>query len=151
MTRKTAESYSAVFKYIEEKLHFKFKPVEFMTDYEDGMRLAIKRRWPNAIIKGCWFHFCRAINKRYLKLGLNRIKNKHSRRICRMLMSIPLLPPHLIHEGFEAINKFARKHRLFKRFASLFSYIQRYWLGQVKFIHPICYPLKYLKKGEFSE
>lgn len=133
MTRKTSQCYSAVFKYIEEKMNFKLKPAEFMTDYEEGMRLAIKKRWSNAVIRGCWFHFCRAVDRRFRRLGLNRIKNKHAKKIRKMLMSIPLLPAHLIHEGFEIIKRFAKKHRLFKRFTKLFSYFQRQWLSQVKY------------------
>lgn len=37
MSRKTADCYEAVFKFVEKKL-FKLQPAVFMTDYEDGMR-----------------------------------------------------------------------------------------------------------------
>lgn len=131
MTRKTADCYSAVFKYIEETIKFELKPAEFMTDFEDGMRLAIKKRWPKSVVRGCWFHLCRAVKKRARKLRLNKIKSKYAKMIRKMLMCIPLLPTDDIDEGYRGIKKFAKKHRLSKRFAPLFNYFERYWLNQV--------------------
>lgn len=134
MTRKTPECYLAVFEYIEQNL-FEMKPAEIMTDYEDGMRLAIKRYWPNVVIRGCWFHMARAVNKRHRRLGLSKIKNKNRKIIKRMLLCIPLLAADRIQEGFQAIIAFAKKKRLFKRFAMLFKYFERYWLNnQVTFV-----------------
>lgn len=54
MTRKTAQSYLALFEYIEQKL-FELDPKEMMTDFEKGMRKAIKICWPDVILRGCWF------------------------------------------------------------------------------------------------
>lgn len=127
MTRKTPACYSAVFKCIEENL-FKMKPAEVMTDYEDGMRLAIKRHWPNAIIRGCWFHLSQAIYRKSRKLGLIRMKNKKGKIIRKMLMNIPLLSADHIEDGYRAVIDFAKKKRLFKRFAPLFKYFENYWL-----------------------
>lgn len=131
MTRKTSECYTAIFEFIEEKL-FKLKPKEFMTDYEDGMRLAIKKRWPTATIRGCWFHLARAVERRYRKLGLSRLKG--GKIIKRMLMSLPLLPADEIEEGFESVIKYSKKKRLYKHFSRLFSYFSRYWMNQVTYI-----------------
>lgn len=131
MTRKTTECYIAVFEFIERNL-FKLKPAEFMTDFEDGMRKAIKKRWPKAKIRGCWFHLCRAIERRYRKLGLHKLKRTNGKKIKKMLMNIPLLPENMIMEGFFSIIAFAKRKRLFKHFARLFSYFSRYWLNQVK-------------------
>lgn len=134
MTRKTTKAYTAVFKFIEQRI-FKMKPFELMTDYEDGMRLAIKKQWPKALIHGCWFHYKRAINRNCTKLGMNSLlkKNANARKIKRMIANIPLLPAEQIHDGYENIKKFAAQKRLYKRFAKLFAYFQRYWLKQVTF------------------
>lgn len=128
MSRKTPECYLAVFNYIQKHV-FKMKPVEVMTDYEDGLRLAIRKCWAKVVIRGCWFHMARAVQRRYMKLRLNKIKNKNAAVIRRMLMSLPLLPVDRIDEGFHDIVSFARKKRVFKRMANLFGYFERYWLN----------------------
>lgn len=131
MTRKTSKCYKAVFEFIEEKLLFKLEPKEFMTDYEDGMRLAIKKQWPNAIIHGCWFHLCKAILKRARKLGMVKLLQRSSKAkiILRGLMSVALLPAEKIMEGFLSVKRFANKSRLFEKFRKLFVYFERYWLN----------------------
>lgn len=132
MTRKTSMCYLAIFEFIEEKI-FKLKPAEIMTDYEDGMRLAIKKRWIGVVIRGCWFHFCRAISKKSRKLGMSSFlkENRVARIIQKKLMSLPLLPANQIENGYKTIQKFARKRGLSGRFSKLFKYFGSYWLNQV--------------------
>lgn len=124
MTRKTAEAYRAVFKCIEERL-FELKPAEFMTDYEEGMRSAIKKHWPNVVIRGCLFHFDRAIQRKCNSFGLMRTlkKNFNARKIRGMLMSIPLLAANQIEEGYGHIRKFALRKKLNDRFGSVIYFL----------------------------
>lgn len=133
MTRKTSKAYVAVFEFIEQNL-FKFNPVLFMTDYEDGMRLAIRKHWPNVSIRGCWFHLKRAINRKCRGYGLKRIMDQdvNAKKVKEMLVSIPLLPSTQIYEGYACIKKFAKEKQLAKRFSNLFSYFEGYWLKQVR-------------------
>lgn len=132
MTRKTAESYLAIFEFIEERL-FKFEPKEFMTDFEEGMRSAIRKRWPNVRIRGCWFHFKRAVNKKCRSLAAKLFrKNRTATIIKDMLTNLPLLPENQILEGYRCIKCFARKKQLSESFKSIFAYFERYWLHQVK-------------------
>lgn len=146
MTRKTADAYTAVFEFIEQKL-FKLKPFEFMTDYEDGMRLAIRKRWPNAQIHGCWFHFKRAINRKCRSFGMKRIldKNGNATQVKDMLLNIPLLPSAQTHEGYANIKAFAKEKGLERCFAGLFVYFERYWLKQVSWSHAISKPWGWTK------
>lgn len=131
MTRKTTEAYLSVFRYIEQNL-FELKPKEFMTDYEDGMRAAIRKHWPKAEIRGCWFHLKRAVNRRCRAKGMKRIlgKNANARKIKRMLANIPLLPSTQIVDGFTSVTKFAADKKLDKTFAGVFKYFDGYWLKQ---------------------
>lgn len=135
MTRKTAEAYLAVFDYIETKL-FELQPKEFMTDFEEGMRLAIRIRWPNAVIRGCWFHLCRAIENKTKSLGLTKIlkSNSVARMVKKQLMSLALLPADRITVGYASIKLMAREKKLLKKFQSLFAYFESYWLKQVRFL-----------------
>lgn len=143
MTRKTAESYKALFEYIEKEI-FELKPAEFMTDYEDGMRLGIKTRWPTVIIRGCWFHYSKAILKRCRKLSLTKLlkENADAKAIKKQLAALPLLPANQIEEGFAAIQKLASKKKLTKRFRRLFSYVRSYWLNS-----QVCIQFSLIKGG----
>ena len=130
MTRKTAEAYNALFEFIEKEV-FELQPAEFMTDYEDGMRLAIKTHWPNVEIHGCWFHYSKAILKRCRKLGMTKLLkwDEDAKIIKKQLAALPLLPVEQIKVGFEAIRKLSSKKNLSKKFSRLFKYVQRYWLN----------------------
>lgn len=131
-TRKTEECYTAVFKFITKKL-FKMRPNLVMVDYENGLRASIRKCWPRVQIRGCWFHYCKAINRRCRKHNMTKLlkKNSGAKKIKKALMSLPLLPEDKIIEGYESIKKLARKKRLFKRFSSIFSYFESFWLRQV--------------------
>lgn len=111
------------------------KPNEIMADYETGLRAAIRKFWPGVKLRGCWFHFCKNINKRCRKLNMSRLlkKNSRAKRIKKALMSLPLLPAEQIIEGYECVKRLARSKRLFKSFSKLFSYFESYWLKQVYF------------------
>lgn len=134
MTNKTNEAYHDVFKFIEQK-SFKLEPSLCMTDYEDGMRSAIKKMWPNCDVRGCKFHYKQAIIRRcktdrILKELLE--KSPLARKIKRMLMSIPLLPAERILEGFQIIKDLAKEKKMSLKFADLFSYFENYWLRKVR-------------------
>lgn len=134
MTRKTTKSYKALFSYIEDQI-FEMQPAEFMTDFEDGMRLAIKICWPKVKVRGCWFHYCRAILRRCRNLGMDKLlkNNENAKAVKRQLAVLPLLPEGQIEEGFKATKKLAAKKKLSKRFGRLFKYVESYWLkSQVK-------------------
>lgn len=133
-TRKTAECYAAVFKYIAKNL-FKMRPNQIMTDYEGGLRAAVRKCWPSANLRGCWFQYCKAISKRCRKNNMAKLlrKDPEAKRIQKALMSLPLLPADQIINGYKCIKTFARREKLFQRFSSLFKYFEGYWLKQVRF------------------
>lgn len=135
MSRKTSECYMAVFQFIERKL-FKLEPAIFMTDYEEGMRMAIKKCWPNVDLRGCWCHFKRAIHRKCMSIGMAKLfkKSAEARIIKRMLSNIPLLPQQYIEEGYASVKVYARKKKMFEQFQEVFEYVEQYWLKQVRFI-----------------
>lgn len=132
-TRKTSESYLAIFQFIEEKV-LKLEPAEFITDYEDGMRKAIKTHWPNVRVRGCWWHHKRAVHKKCVSFGMATLlrKNRNVRLVKNMLTNLPLLPEEKIHEGYGSVVEFAREKKLLNRFGRVFSYYEEYWLKQVR-------------------
>lgn len=149
MSGKSAKNYRAVFDYIEENL-FKLEPDQFLTDFEAGMRKAIRLCYPSAILLGCWFHYCSAVRRKVIKLRLYRLiaENQNARAIYRKLLSWPLLPQNNMEEGYEVILAKANRNRLMKTFKKLFKYFEEFWLKQV-FQHLHIYPqIHVVFKGE---
>lgn len=134
MTSKSQESYAALFKYIEEHV-FEMHPDEIITDFEDGLRAAIKEQWADVILRGCWYHYCVCICKQFLKLGLGQLlkKNANARRLKNMILCLPLLPAEIFDQGLEYIKNQAVGLRLSGRLSTFFGYFN-YWVQQVKIV-----------------
>lgn len=132
MTSKSKECYAALFKYIQEYV-FDMQPDEIITDFEDGLRAAIKEQWPDVILRGCWYHFCVCICKQFIKLGLGPLlkTNSNARRLKNMVLCLPLLPPDFFDKGLEYIKNQAAKKGLSNKLSSFFKYFN-YWVQQVK-------------------
>lgn len=132
LSGKTAQLYSEVFEYIEKNV-FEMKPARFMCDFETGLRCAIKKCFPFAILNGCWFHYKSAIRRKMLALGLHKmiIENSDAVAIYRMILNLPLLPPLFIHKGYKFIKKEARKRKLDSVFKPLFEYFESFWIELV--------------------
>lgn len=108
MSSRKTESYEAVFKYIEDNV-FKLEPSGLMTDWEAGMRKALRICFPNADLRGCWFHYCQAIRKKFAKLGLHYtlVSSMDARMVKQAIMALPLLPPEKFEEGYDHIKDIA--------------------------------------------
>lgn len=132
MTRKTESCYTAVFQYIETHV-FSLKPAEMMTDFEAGMRNSIKTVYPKTRLRGCWFHFCSALRKKSLRLGLRPLinSNRHAKLVFKELLSLPLLPAVNFVQGYMHIKKIAQSYGLLKYFRHFFVYFESFWLVEV--------------------
>lgn len=132
MTRRTTACYSAVFQYIEKNI-FKLEPVEFITDFETGMRSAISNCYPTATLRGCWYHYTAAIRKKMLKLGLHKLlkTDDDAKKIKKMLMSLPLLPHGNFMEGYGYIKECAKEWKILNKFKTFFAYFEKQWVSQV--------------------
>lgn len=108
-------------------------PTEFMTDYEASMRLSIKTIFPNAIIRGCWFHYKRALQMKCAKLGLKAFMNKNdeAKIILKKLENLPLLNSTQIRTGFDHIRAQAEVNGILEDLTPLFKYFEQYWLRRV--------------------
>lgn len=136
MSSRKAECYAAVFNFIDEKI-FKLEPSSIMTDWEAGMRKALRSCYPNAMLRGCWYHYCAAIRKKCLTLGLHGTLQScaNARFIKQQIMSLPLLPTEHFECGYAYIKSMAKNMNLTSTFEPLFEYFDRYWIGQVKSFH----------------
>lgn len=136
MSNKKAATYTAVFKYFDSI--YSLQPTSIITDFENGMRKALKLCYPSIRLNGCWFQFCYALRRKALKLKLHKsiYQDEGGNLIFYQIKCIPLLPESLVETGFKIVKKNARKIGIYKRFSQLFKYFETYWLKVVSyFIH----------------
>lgn len=135
MTKKSADCYAAVFNYIKNHV-FDLKPAMIMTDWEAGMRCAIRTCFPNSILKGCWYHYCAALRKKLLRFGLHRElkENALARLIKQMMMSLPLLPQEMFEEGYTHTSKIWQRSINFGANSNVFLHIMT-TIGFVRYIY----------------
>lgn len=129
MSSKKAELYKEVFDYLEKKL-IRLNPASFMADFEAGLRKAINEYYPEAILFGCWFHFCAAVRRKCLSFNMHKLITTvpAARSIYRMILSLPLLPSNSILEGYEIVKREATSEGLDKEFQKIFKYFEEFWL-----------------------
>lgn len=142
MSRKSTASYTAAFKYIEEKI-FQLRPTSFMTDYECAMRKGLIAVYPGAQLHACWFHFAQAVRRKASKIP-NFLKelarDENLNRIFHKFLALPLLPHDQIINAF-SMQKMAiecrTKTNIFKEFIEYYS---KQWLKKVShsFIFNMC-------------
>lgn len=103
-----------------------------ITDFEAGMRKAIREYFPNIILRGCWYHYCAAVRKKCIKLGLHYVlkTNAYAKMILKQVMSLPLLPFECFDEGLAHIKRVVSQCGLSKTFARFFIYFV-FWIEEV--------------------
>lgn len=138
MSDKKTETYEAVFIYIQNYV-FEMEPSAFMTDFEGGLRKALRKCFICAKLHTCWYHYTAAVRKRFRRLQMTKLikNNADARTIYKKLLSLPLLPPDDIVKGYELIKEEAKKKLLKKQFEKIFLYFQRFWLKIVSIGHNI--------------
>ncbi|KAF9424371.1 hypothetical protein HW555_000510 [Spodoptera exigua] len=89
-------------------------PMKFTVDFEAAVMSTLEEKFPEASIKGCFYHFNRAIWKKAEQLNLS--KNKITRKHVALLTVLAHLPPEAVTDGYlyimedsptdEAVTKF---------------------------------------------
>lgn len=105
MEKRTCASYVSVFKEAKKAFEEHFIKVDrFLSDYEVPLRTAAKEIFPNARLVGCYFHFARAVFKKFKHMGLCKAEDQKIRMAIKMAMNIPLLPQKYISTGFDIVR-----------------------------------------------
>lgn len=129
MTRKTQASYVHLFKCIEDEI-VQLNPVSFMTDFETAMRNGLAIVYPTAKLFGCWFHFKR--HGAQIQGFMAQVRDDPDKaKIYFHLLSLPLLPSHLIKDTFYAICVEANMKFGPKEFKVFFKYYEAQWIKKV--------------------
>ncbi|KAG8148326.1 uncharacterized LOC118071461 [Chelonus insularis] len=102
----TAELYTGIWNFLlgrAPRLRENLKTV--MMDFERALIKSVKETMPWVTIRGCWFHFTRAISFHWQDLGLKNVSSPLVQDILSLAWVLPLLPK----EGFPEAIEFYRK------------------------------------------
>lgn len=133
MNSKKYNLYKEIFKYLRKEL--KIKASKVMSDYEKGMRKAIRAVWSSCEVCGCLFHYCQAIVRKAKQIKALSKKYRHNPtvyKVIKLLTRLPLLPQDKIQEGFHAILKYQRKYKIDSLFKEFNNYFSKEWLSILK-------------------
>lgn len=98
LPNKSEITYTRFFEILKEKL--KVEMTDFKCDYESAVINAVQTVYPQCKVTGCYYHFQKAIWRKYKQL---KIQGHGGRKMVRWTTHLPLLPSHLIKEGWRVI------------------------------------------------
>lgn len=111
MSRRRKEDYVEVFRAIQGRLDR--VAVEMMTaDFEAGVWQAIRQVFPEVIIKGCAFHWTKAVWTKVQNLGLaTTFRERETTHVfIKQLMALPFLPWNYVEDVFNAMTNRCPPH-----------------------------------------
>lgn len=140
MSEKTMKQYRTVFSYIRKAIlsqdGVKRVPEMIMSDFEKGLRGAIKKEWPEAEITGCNFHFVQALRRKCLtikSLSTNISKSPKHRYVLNLYMRLSLLPENRVRKGFKDIQNYIKSSKgLVQDFKEFKDYFVKTWFVSYK-------------------
>lgn len=102
-----------------------FQPDRVICDFEISLMTAIETDLPNAVIKGCYFHFCQSLWRKVQELGLSVLYRQNSsvKKVVRKIMSLAFLPLAIVRMTFNLIYTSRSIARLFRNHPSLREFV----------------------------
>lgn len=131
---KTQAIYAVIFAYIRENLSAYITPNTIMSDFDPETQLALAYTFPEASIKGFWFHYTDSVLKymQCIHLHWNKSVRSNTSSCLRMLMVLPLLPASYMKPGLQAIRKWAMEKSIMNAaLERLIAFIEFDWLRSV--------------------
>ena len=139
MTCRTEELYTSALSKMKEFInHEGFNPSVAMSDWEVAFQNALRKEFPMAKVKGCWFHYAKSVYKKVQKLGMQREFSKHEefRKHIQMFIAIPLLKENLISQAYLQLKcqeeNFHISDETKVQLSRFNSYFSRYWLKKIE-------------------
>lgn len=130
MPDKKEDTYRTVLQLIKSQLPA-FQPKKYHCDFEVAELNSFRKEFPSVSLRGCYFHWSKAVWKKAKSLG---IKSKFDKRIIGLTAALPLLPAENITDGLEYTKGESRENKKFKLF---FRYIDKFWMTE-KFNEVLC-------------
>lgn len=133
MSNKSQIAYAHVFKYIDTNI-FSLRCSSFTTDYETGLKNALRSLFPNSRLVSCWFHFTQAIRRRATKskspLGPLIGSNEAVTKLYYKFQALALLHKNKILATFEELKEEALALNE-TAFTSFLKYYEDQWIKKV--------------------
>lgn len=139
MTRRTKQTYIHLMRYIEEHV-CELNPDSFMTDYESGLRSALRLVYPHSNVRGCLFHYTQAIRKKSKSIPdffKNLHRNAELESLYNQFLVLPLLPPEKVLTGFNGLKLEAQQNEAV--FRIFLEYYERQWIQKVHKLYTYIY------------
>lgn len=104
-----------------------------MSDFDQLMQTSLHYTFPEALIKGCWFHYTDSVLSQMKNLGLQKETAKGvGASGLRMLLVLPLLPAEYMTPGLKSLKKWLKEKNIFSNsFSKLCDYVENNWLRAV--------------------
>lgn len=87
-----------------------------MCDFEQAVRAAAHKIWPDVQVSGCNFHFCQALRRKAKSIPGLCAPNDIAHHILKMFMRLSLLPISKISEGLREIKHFIKRNEMGQMF-----------------------------------
>lgn len=131
---KNEQSYTDILHVLKEK-EPRLNPKNIMIDFEKSLLNASVAEFPNAMVNGCFFHYCQSIWRNIQKFGLQDIyaSNPNFALNIKMLMALAFVEEEEVIDSFEEMLKFEffvdesfpEKSEL----RNLLTYYEKTWIG----------------------
>ena len=129
--------YTLLFRLICDKARefgLEFRPDVVWVDYEAAITRSIRYVLRGTVIKGCYFHYCQALRRRYSREGLtNHVFHPGTvRTVVFRLMCLPFLPVEDIGPTFDIVSNplgwDVLPHDVHLSLGRFVRYVQRMWI-----------------------
>lgn len=132
MTVKSYSIYSAIFAYLKEHIPETLSPSNIFSNYDADMISALSMIFPEATVRGYYFHYTSAVLHRMRLLKMLKQSKGHTTSAIKMLLVLPLLPANYIRNGLQSIKKWlVEKKIMTPQFENLCDFIEQQWLMRI--------------------
>ncbi|CAF3260105.1 unnamed protein product [Rotaria socialis] len=106
-----------------------FEPESILSDFESGTIKTIKEVFPNAVHRGCLFHFGQCVWRHIQDNGLSKKyqEDEYFRLNVRKLLSLPFVPTDNVAEAFDIVADDFEDDA-----DNIVEYFEKTWIGQRK-------------------
>lgn len=107
LPNKSQSTYTVLFNQLKSALR-NFKPIKYHSDFEIVTINAIQEVYPGIEIRGCYYHWHKAL---WRKSKLLKLKSKGQTRIVGLTAALPLLPAETILGNYTRWLQIYKKRR----------------------------------------
>lgn len=135
-TNKSTETYDAVLDEVFSAFDLDYNPDYIMLDFESALWAALINRFPNAMIRGCYFHFLRALFKKIKHCGLQSEYNNNPCYSTQLkyliaLAFVPIQDVEFVYSQIISQGIFTNdSHPLASNLKNFINYFERTWVGK---------------------